>query len=1463
MTVRGGELYIVYASGKEIVVHSGSGRYIQSIAHTGFTGSISHIACNPSGDILAVAGSHAAFFNQVPSRAGQDGRKGNSKGKQAAVYWKFASFFELDNADSCISACEWVGDQRVAIGTGCSLFLWAFAEGGWKQSQMQTTGGSIDKIAAVFGADLFATLSYNSRLVKVWQLAGDGCADNEIRFQYVVHPVAVRDLFWRQQTPCSEFAENGAQSLCSLTRDGRLFVWRSVQSDDAAARLSRSHYGINFTLALTADLVQAPFLDESGTCLRRELVAANILTRSLLIPTPALAPTDSEAARDVVDSDTVVDEAVPGSEPGNGLDLGSSTTTKRPASPLYYQPHSDLIYAAYSDGSMSVWDLGASDNVFAVLTPKLVLQTRARETTTFQLSPQQTLGTRLLSSLMWESSEETLLLALADAVGHVFILSTASAGGDAEQHALQVRDLWDGHKEPIFHISVDPYSQRVATHSVEGELLIWDSVAADGREISVSRRMALDGSLVRTIAWAPTESEFIAATADKVFRMQYSTSALQWLPGDSSMPQLSAFDRIFTFPADPVDDLAEPCATRPYFISTFEGDSGCIRTWRVPGPSDRIEYIGSSTLVQSGCIDKASRVMPVSHPFFTRDNIMATFDASSGGLYIWGVRTSPDFVWFCSKKHRLPCMNVDMIRYNSIDKAAIVSTESDGSQVITIWIFSSASRASHYLPAGTIYPRNRADRVREIRWHLTSYAQTYLGVQWDSCIDIYCQERSLDDTWLCVMTIPAAEFGADKTIGSFSFTDAGGPTFSIGRQLVVHSHALPSGRPLSDVAYEEHGQLPLIHPFVLTELMSWGLMDAVKSLLAQLYDHMRELEIDAKRDVALPMVPLRDLISPSKSGQEKASSLGSLATSLSGATKYSALFGSEEEDGVLGSGAVPLDFDGFNREKAEYLMERLTQIKIRGISPIDQSRLMSIIGTISATQAKDQPIDSNGVRYFNKLQLLELENRRTRSSLELPYRELNWALHSNSQAVLLQLCLSSHAPGGLTWESARRMGLFMWLSDTSVLHAEVEKMARNIFASQGRDPTKCAIFYLALRKQRLLHGLWRTAHSHPEHGKMVTFMANDFGEPRWKTAAAKNAYVLLSRQRYLDAATFFLLSGKLADAATICVTQLKDVQLAVTICRCYEGDSGPVLKGLLWKHILPGAFKRQDRWLASLLFGVINRYDLVLQSLTDDLARLAAEIGVESGASSYSKMDPLDTELLILYRSMLTHSPKYRAPLVTQAELIAQTITIFECLGAPIMSLVVLEWWRRELYTVTKTHVSVSIAPSTHSSSSQPNTGADSISSGILDMSSLGAFAGFGSTNGGMSSVHLDNSAAQTTVVDPVASGMLSMDSFGSMFSGIPKRTALLSRSHAASATNRLQPEQRQPARSEKCIDDAVLAVDIEDTPVQYACRTMLALQITEFICRAKAASKASAIDIAKEKQTIADTLRLPLTIFP
>ncbi|KAJ2800989.1 regulator of (H+)-ATPase in vacuolar membrane [Coemansia guatemalensis] len=1150
----------------------------------------------------------------------------------------------------------------------------------------------------------------------------------------------------------------------------------------------------------------------------------------------------------MTDSNITVSEGAPGAI-GNAA---TATTAEALPVPGKSTATLDRIYAVFSDGSLEIWAVQRPHQHHTLSSARLVVRTLQATVKLDPLSVDGIAG-ELMRSVLWSRKSESFVLAIADLAGHIFLLSAASTG---EGQLLNLCDLWDGHKEPIFHISVDPYSQRIATHSTEGELLIWDSIDAESRAYAISRQMALDGSQIRTIAWAPTDHEFIAATGKRVYRLIYSKDMEQWTPCDSSLPSMDPYDRIFTYPANSIEELAdESIHTRPYYISTVTAATRATQTWIVTESSDHIELVDSSVLKKTQCFDHASRVMPVAHPFFSRDNIMATFDSSAGKLQIWGIRTSPKFMWFCAKEHRLPCLNVDMIRYNSIDKAAIVSTDSDGLQTVTVWVFSSASRRSHYLPAGTIYPQNKSDRVQEVRWHLTEYAQTYLGIQWDDRVDIYCQERNIDGGWRLAHTILASEFGPDKTIGSFSFTEAGNPTFSIGRQLFVHSLALQDGRTISDVAYEEHGELPLIHPFVLTELLSWGRVDAVRQLLAMLHDYIRELSIDSSRDVALPLISMQDLLA---AGADESSSHWSVQdqSGHQKSSKYAALLDTSLDSDTLTMDDQLPDFGKLTQEKADYVAEKLTEVKIKGLDPIDQARLLSIVGSISASQIKDQPLDGMGVRYLIKLQLLELENKRTRTAAELPYRELNWALHSNSQAILLQLCLQRHASSGLTWESARQMGICVWLSDVSALRDEVDKMARNMFVADGRDPTRCAIFYLALGKQRLLHGLWRMAHTHPEHSKMLAFLSHDFSEPRWRTAAAKNAYVLLSRQRYLDAATFFLLSGKLADAATICITQLHDIQLAIAICRCREGDAGPVLKDILWRLVLPDALKRQDRWLASLAFGLVHRYDLILQALTDDLAKLGKQIGVDAELSSYSAMDVLDTELLILYRSMLNYSSQYRAPLAMQAELIAQTITIFECLGAPIMSLVVLEWWRKELYKVTKETTSVAVAPVARKTTTSAYADANAVSgfeSGIPDMSAFAGFAGFGTAQ----------MPSATPASDSVASVTPANNSAGSVASEAPPhRDADLT---ASAGDGNTEHAEHADTLSSNCIeDDSLLAVDIEDTPVQYACRVTLALQIMEFVVRSKSTiGGPAAIDIEKEKRIIADTLRLPQSIFP
>lgn len=82
------------------------------------------------------------------------------------------------------------------------------------------------------------------------------------------------------------------------------------------------------------------------------------------------------------------------------------------------------------------------------------------------------------------------------------------------------------------------------------------------------------------------------------------------------------------------------------------------------------------------------------------------------------------------------------------------------------------------------------------------------------------------------------------------------------------------------------------------------------------------------------------------------------------------------------------------------------------------------------------------------------------------------------------------------------------------------------------------------------------------------------------------------------AAAFFILGGSLKDAVSVCIKQLKDFQLAVTLARIMEnGDTGPVLEGILTSAVLPLAFEDGNRWLACWAFWLLNRRDLSVRIL--------------------------------------------------------------------------------------------------------------------------------------------------------------------------------------------------------------------------------------------------------------------------
>ena len=135
---------------------------------------------------------------------------------------------------------------------------------------------------------------------------------------------------------------------------------------------------------------------------------------------------------------------------------------------------------------------------------------------------------------------------------------------------------------------------------------------------------------------------------------------------------------------------------------------------------------------------------------------------------------------------------------------------------------------------------------------------------------------------------------------------------------------------------------------------------------------------------------------------------------------------------------------------------------------------------------------------------------------------------------------------------------------------------------------------------------------------MAKFFCNDFTQERWRKAALKNAFALLSKQRFEHAAAFFLLVGNLWDAVEVCINRLHDLQLALVVTRLYEGDNGPNFNKLLKENILGipqrGSLQTEpnpDPFLRSMSLWLLQDYSGSLETLIVDL-----KPGLESGSKS-------------------------------------------------------------------------------------------------------------------------------------------------------------------------------------------------------------------------------------------------------
>ncbi|KAI5611383.1 dmX-like protein 2, partial [Silurus asotus] len=416
----------------------------------------------------------------------------------------------------------------------------------------------------------------------------------------------------------------------------------------------------------------------------------------------------------------------------------------------------------------------------------------------------------------------------------------------------------------------------------------------------------------------------------------------------------------------------------------------------------------------------------------------------------------------------------------------------------------------------------------------------------------------------------------------------------------------------------------------------------------------------------------------------------------------------------------------FGPEHAQVLSSHLMHSSLPGLTRLEQMFLVALADTVATTSAEvggatnkqcrgGEALDECGLRYLLAMRL----HTCLLTSLPLLYRmqllhqgvstcHFAWAFHSEAEEEMLNM-IPAMQRGDLQWSELRAVGVGWWIRNINTLRRMVEKVAKAAF-QRNNDPLDAALFYLAMKKKAVLWGLFRSQHDE----KMTQFFSHNFIEDRWRKAALKNAFSLLGKQRFEQAAAFFLLAGSLKDAIEVCLEKMEDIQLAMIVARLYEADfeSSSTCQGILYEKVLgcrrdgsefSCSKMHPDPFLRSIAFWIMKDYTRALDTLLEQTPKEDDEnpdVMVKScNPVVFSFYNYLRTHPLIVRRHFASPNGSERGSSPDQINLIERKLFFTTAnahfkVGCPVLALEVLS----KIPKVTKNTSSISIGAST------PNT---------------------------------------------------------------------------------------------------------------------------------------------------------------
>lgn len=706
--------------------------------------------------------------------------------------------------------------------------------------------------------------------------------------------------------------------------------------------------------------------------------------------------------------------------------------------------------------------------------------------------------------------------------------------------------------------------------------------------------------------------------------------------------------------------------------------------WRISLPIPENDF-GDNIITDLGKLEfplkddihLAVRVDPVGWEATVSDGNLNTFQrdvlatiSPSGCFRSWtgSLNKSNHIEWLETAKMETGKEAISRMEVSSIKKVAIANKDATE---LSIW-----DLKNQILEFQKEFPPEYP--ISDLDWTSTPDSQSILAVGSERVVTLYSQLRfdytNKTPAWAPVKTIDISQY-TTHFIGDSIWLGGGGLALGAGNQLFIPDNTIDmhnettrqligkqnvssSTNSLFEACSILNGPLPIYHPQLLIQSIFGGKIVTVKKILCTLLKALKfGVVLDSQVidiESTLGLTPL-DLLTFEDSRKENGD--------------------------IFTSGHLSIDdaLEEFNENVCLQILDWLHKVSLPYMTQHQQITLASVIEAINQVDQNSRSLDENGVKFLLGYRLYKV-HRGIQESMTI--RDFNWAMHCESQDILLGLVENPSTP--LMWPNARELGLPYWVR-ADKLKEIFEKLGRNHFTNGNRDPVGCSLYYFALKKKQVLIGLWRTAGWNKEQTKTIKLLSNDFELPKYKTTAQKNAFALLGKHRYEYAAAFFLLGDSLKDCVNVLAKQVGDIALAIAVARVYGGDDHPVFKDLIVRHVLPKAVNEGDRWMTTWAFWKLGRQDLAVRALVQSPREMVAFFSEVSAPVDELQLtdDKLflsdDPVLIHLYQFLQKKNSKavLRANLSPQEEFqfVLKTASIYSRMGCELLALNLVKNW--------------------------------------------------------------------------------------------------------------------------------------------------------------------------------------------